>query len=291
MKSETEQPVTAGIGEVTAERALTEAEREMASALGLVDEEEGTGAAEALVDNSAVVPVATGTLYGVGVGPGDPELITVKACRLLRECPVIAYPAARKGGKSYAHEIVNMYVNAEEKILLGLVFPMSKDSVLLENSWKRTAELCWEELRLGRDVAFVTEGDPNLYSTFIHLARLMQELYPGVTVVSVPGISSVLGAAAALERPLADGNERLGIIPATDDREALREALLHHDTVVFLKVAKVLDTVLDVLEELGLGGKASVVTKVSSPYEAIWLDARELRGQPLEYLSLMVVSK
>ncbi|WP_086074741.1 precorrin-2 C(20)-methyltransferase [Paenibacillus camerounensis] len=260
--------------------------------------EQAAGAEEWFLDLEEELPaeeepglLTVGTLYGVGVGPGDPELITVKACRLLKECPVIAYPAARKGGKSYAHEIVDMYVDAEQKTMLGLVFPMTKDPVQLENGWRWTVELCWNELRHGNDVAFVTEGDPNLYSTFIHLARLMQELHPVVPVVSVPGISSVLGAAAALEQPLADGDQRVGIIPATDDREALKEALLQHDTVVFLKVAKVLDTVLDVLEELGLAGKASVVTKVTSPYETVWRDARELRGRELEYLSLMVVSK
>ncbi|SDM05122.1 precorrin-2 C(20)-methyltransferase [Paenibacillus jilunlii] len=238
-----------------------------------------------------LAPIGTGTLYGVGVGPGDPELITLKACRLLRECPVIAYPATKKGGKSYAHEIVEMHIKADEKVMLGLVFPMTKDPGLLVSGWNRTAELCWNELKQGRDVAFVTEGDPNLYSTFIHLARLMQELHPGVPVVSIPGISSVLGAAAALGQPLADGDQRVGIIPATEDREALKEALLHHDTVVFLKVAKVLDLLLDVLDELGLAGKASVVTKVTSPNETVWRDARDLRGQELEYLSLMVVSK
>lgn len=238
-----------------------------------------------------LAPIGTGTLYGVGVGPGDPELITLKACRLLRECPVIAYPATKKGGKSYAHEIVEMHIKADEKVMLGLVFPMTKDPGQLASGWNRTAELCWNELKQGRDVAFVTEGDPNLYSTFIHLARLMQELHPGVPVVSIPGISSVLGAAAALGQPLADGDQRVGIIPATGDPEALKEALLHHDTVVFLKVAKVLDLLLDVLDELGLAGKASVVTKVTSPNETVWRDARELRGQELEYLSLMVVSK
>lgn len=221
--------------------------------------------AEELELEERLTPRALGTLYGIGVGPGDPELITLKACRLLRECPVIAYPATKKGGNSYAYEIIELHVDPQDKIMLGLVFPMTKDPELLAGGWTRTVELCWGELRQGRDVAFVTEGDPNLYSTFIHLARLMQELHPGVPVVSVPGISSVLGAAAALEQPLADGNQRVGIIPATDDREALREALLHHDTVVFLKVAKVLDVVLDVLDELGLSGRASVVTKVTSP--------------------------
>lgn len=233
----------------------------------------------------------TGTLYGVGVGPGDPELITVKAYRMLRECEVIAYPKKRMGGKSYAHEIVELYVNPSEKNMLGLVFPMTKDPAVLEREWNKTVALCWEELSQGKDVAFVTEGDPNLYSTFIHLARLMRELHPEVPIVSIPGISSVLGAAAALEQPLADGDQQVGIIPATDNWEDMRRVIEQHDTVVFIKVAKVLDLILDVLEELQLGDRASVITKVTSPYEMVWRDARELRGQELEYLSLMVVSK
>ncbi|MFB5266816.1 precorrin-2 C(20)-methyltransferase [Paenibacillus enshidis] len=232
-----------------------------------------------------------GTLYGVGVGPGDPELITVKAYRLIRECAVVAYPRKRMGGKSYAHEIVELYVNPAEKEMLGLVFPMTKDPAVLEREWNKTVAACWEALSQGKDVAFVTEGDPNLYSTFIHLARLMKELHPEVPIVSVPGISSVLGAAAALGTPLADGDQQVGIIPATDDRNAMRRAIENHDTVVFIKVAKVLDLILDVLDELGLGDRASVITKVTSPYEMVWQDARTLRGQELEYLSLMVVSK
>lgn len=232
-----------------------------------------------------------GTLYGVGVGPGDPELITVKAYRMIRECPVVAYPKKRKGGKSYAHEIVELYVNPDEKEMLGLIFPMTKDPVVLEREWGKTVEACWEALKEGKDVAFVTEGDPNLYSTFIHLARLMRELHPEVPISSIPGISSVLGAAAALDIHLADGDEQVGIIPATADKKAMRQAIEHHDTIVFIKVAKVLDLMLELLDEMGLGGKASVVTKVTSPYELVWRDARELRGQELEYLSLMVVSK
>ncbi|MDP4096153.1 precorrin-2 C(20)-methyltransferase [Paenibacillus sp. P96] len=232
-----------------------------------------------------------GTLYGVGIGPGDPELITVKAYRLIRECAVVAYPKKRMGGKSYAHEIVELYIDPAEKEMLGLVFPMTKDPAVLEREWNKTVAACWEALSQGKDVAFVTEGDPNLYSTFIHLARLMRELHPEVPIVSVPGISSVLGAAAALELPLADGDQQVGIIPATDDREAMRRAIENHDTIVFIKVAKVLDLILDVLDEMELGGRASVITKVTSPYEMVWQDARTLRGQELEYLSLMVVSK
>ncbi|MFD1773112.1 precorrin-2 C(20)-methyltransferase [Paenibacillus rhizophilus] len=235
--------------------------------------------------------VKTGTLYGIGVGPGDPELITVKAFRLMKECPVIAYPKKRMGGKSYALEIVELYINTAEKNMLGLVFPMTKDQDTLDREWSRTVSQCWDHLKEGRDIAFVTEGDPNLYSTFIHMARLVQELHPEVPVVSVPGISSVLGAAARLGLPLADGDEQVAIVPARNDRQAMKKALEDHDAVVFIKVAKVLDLIIDLLEEMELVGKASVVMKVTSSDELIWRNVRELKGQELEYLTLMAVKK
>ncbi|MWC30618.1 precorrin-2 C(20)-methyltransferase [Paenibacillus sp. MMS18-CY102] len=232
-----------------------------------------------------------GTLYGVGVGPGDPELITVKAFRLLKECPVIAYPRKRMGAKSYALEIVELYVNTAEKEMLGLVFPMTKDQATLDREWNKTAELIWQHLQAGQDIAFVTEGDPNLYSTFIHMARLMQQLHPEVPILSVPGISSVLGAAARLNVPLADGDDQVAIVPATGDRDEMKRAIVEHDAIVFIKVAKVLDMMIDILEELHLVDKASVVTKVTSPQELVWRNIRELKGQELEYLTLMVVRK
>jgi precorrin-2/cobalt-factor-2 C20-methyltransferase len=235
--------------------------------------------------------VKTGTLYGIGVGPGDPELITVKAFRMLKECPVIAYPRKRMGAKSYALEIVELYVNTAEKEMLGLIFPMTRDQAALDREWNKTAELCWQHLQAGRDIAFVTEGDPNLYSTFIHMARLMQELHPEVPISSVPGISSVLGAAARLNLPLADGDDQVAIIPATEDRSEMKRVIEEHDAIVFIKVAKVLDMMIDILEELGLVQKASVVTKVTSPQELVWRNVRELKGQELEYLTLMVVRK
>ena len=232
-----------------------------------------------------------GTLYGLGVGPGDPELITVKAFRILKESPVVAYPKKRMGSKSYAHRIMEMYVNPGEKEMLGLVFPMTKDKEILEREWTNTVNLVWEHLRQGKDVAFVTEGDPMFYSTFIHMMRLMNELYPEVEVKSVPGISSFLGAASQLGLPLADGDEQIGIIPATEDMDAMRKALLDHDCVIFIKVAKVLDSILMVLRDLNLTDKASVVTKVTSSEEMIWRDVRELERAELEYLTLMVVRK
>jgi len=231
-----------------------------------------------------------GTLYGLGVGPGDPELITVKAFRVIQESPVIAYPRKRKGSKSYAHRIVEVYIRPEEKEMLGLVFPMTKDQAILNREWNETVEKVWQKLKEGKDVAFVTEGDPLLYSTFIHMMKLMQELHPDVEIKTVPGISSFNGSASRLGIALADGDDHVAIIPATDDYEAMKKAIEDHDAVVFIKVAKVMDLMIAVLRDLDLLDKASVVTKVTSDEEVIW-DVSELEGVELEYLTLMVVRK
>ncbi|MCF8566643.1 precorrin-2 C(20)-methyltransferase [Alicyclobacillus tolerans] len=235
--------------------------------------------------------VKPGTLYGVGVGPGDPELVTVKAYRLMQTSPVIAYPNKRMGGKSYALEIVELYVDPTEKTMLGLVFPMTKDEDVLQRHWADTVAKVWSYLSEGQDVVFVTEGDPMLYSTFIHMSRLMRQEYPEVSVVSVPGVSSVNAAASRLGVPLADGDEVVAIVPANRDIPAMREALLTHDCVVFLKVAKVLDDMIALLTDLQLVDKAMVCTKVTSSGERVWQNVRELQGASLNYLTLMVVRK
>lgn len=231
-----------------------------------------------------------GTLYGIGVGPGDPELLTIKAFRYLKEADVIAYPKKGRGSKSYAQQIVEAYFSPTEKEMLGLIFPMTKDKEVLQEKWDATADAVWEHLSRGKHVAFVTEGDPLLYSTFIHFMRTMQQRYPDVPFEIVPGISSINGAAARLQLPLADGDEHVAIIPACDDYEAMKKAMEAHDCVIFLKVAKVIHMMVQLLRELNLLQRAAVVTKATSKEEIIW-DIEKLDGESLEYLTLMVVKK
>lgn len=231
-----------------------------------------------------------GTLYGLGVGPGDPELITVKAFRILKDAHVIAYPNKGKGSYSYAKKIINVYINPTEKEMLPLVFPMTKDSEILEREWADTVGLIWQRLKNEKDVAFVTEGDPLFYSTFIHLMNKMKELHPEVEIKTIPGISSVNAAASRLGIPLAQGDEHVAIVPAKDDYEMMKKVLIHHDSVIFIKVAKVMKLMLRILRELDLLNKASVVTKVTSEEEIIW-NVNELDGIELDYLTLMVVRK
>ncbi len=232
-----------------------------------------------------------GRLFGIGVGPGDPELITLKAYRILQASPVIAFPQKRTGEASYAYSIIETHLNPAEKERLGLVFPMTKQVEVLKREWTKTASLVWQKLSEGKDVAFITEGDPLLYSTFIHLSRQIKQLHPEVEIITIPGISSIHAAAARLQLPLADGDEQIAIVPAVHHPVALRKAIREHDTVVFLKIAKVLPLLLDLLEEENLLDKAMIISKATSNEEQIWYDLRQLRGQKLPYLSLMVVKK
>lgn len=231
-----------------------------------------------------------GTLYGLGVGPGDPELITVKAFRKLQESPVIAYPKKIRGSKSYAHQIVDVYINPAEKEMLGLVFPMTKDEEELQAAWGKAAEEIYVYLAQGKDVAFVTEGDPMLFSTFIHLMNLMKQKHPDVPIETIAGISSFNGTANRLGIPLAEGDDHVAMIPATEDMDEMRRVIETHDGIVFIKVAKVLNEMLDLLEEMNLLGNTHVVTKVTSDEEVIW-NVNELRDAELNYLSCMVVRK
>lgn len=196
----------------------------------------------------------------------------------------------KKEAKATPKKIIDVYFSANEKDMLGLVFPMTKDPAILERKWTETVERVWEKLKEGKDVAFVTEGDPMLYSTFIHMMRLMQERHPEAPIQVIPGISSINGAASRLGIPLADGDEHVAIVPAREDYETMKKVLVENDCVIFIKVAKVIDFMVGLLKELDLLEKASVVTKVTSDEEIIW-KASELEGADLQYLTLMVVRK
>ncbi|MCL8209283.1 MAG: precorrin-2 C(20)-methyltransferase [Actinomycetia bacterium] len=230
-----------------------------------------------------------GRLYGVGVGPGDPEWLTLAALRVLVRAPTVAYPAAPGGAEGFAYRIVRTFLDPARQELLPLAFPMTREPAALEAAWDHIADEVARRLSTGRDVAFVTEGDPLLYSTFVPLRERLSRRCPEAPIEVVPGVPSFAAAAARLGWALGRGDERLAVVPATDDREALRAVLEQFDTVVLLKVAKVLDPVLDLLEEMGLLGGAAVLSHVGGPAERVERTVARLKGERLPYMTLMVV--
>lgn len=232
-----------------------------------------------------------GCLYGIGVGPGDPELLTVRATRLLSRVPVIFTPQKDGKSKSYARRIIARLVKEPEQRVIELVFPMKKDASGLTDYWEKATETIWRHLSNGKDCAFITEGDPFLYGTFIHVFEILQKNHPEVSIEVIPGISSINAAAARALLPLATGSERVAILPATYEDRAIRKTLEDFDTVVFLKINTVFDRVLNILEELNLTEKCIYVSRCTTEDEEIIKDISKLKGQKLDYLSLLIVRR
>ncbi len=232
-----------------------------------------------------------GTFYGVGVGPGDPELLTLRAHRLLGAVDVICYPACKPGASSYAFRVVKELIDPARQSVKGLVFPMSRDLSALKPIWRQSAGAIVEELRAGKSVAFITEGDPMLYSTFLHVYQVIAEEQPGIAVEIVPGVSSISAGAAAGRMAIAQGEQRIAIIPATYHAEQIRATLERFDTVVLMKVGSVFDRVLDVLEEMGLADKALLFSRVGARKGFVTREVRAWRGRPLGYLTTLMVVK
>ncbi len=231
---------------------------------------------------------ASGTLYGIGVGPGDPELITLKAVRLLQRVPAVFAPVAQPGGESLAARIAAPHL-PPGRAVTPLVFAMRASVTGMAAAWRIAAETIATHLDTGADAAFLTEGDPSLYSTFQHIAATLRVLRPDAPVVAVPGISSVQAVAARAGVPLADADDRLAILPATYEDAALTQALQDFDTVVLMKVSGALERVLDRLDALGLTSQAVCVVRCGQPDERVVRDVRLLRGATLDYFSTMIV--
>jgi precorrin-2/cobalt-factor-2 C20-methyltransferase len=230
-------------------------------------------------------------LFAVGVGPGDPELLTRKAERILRRVDVVCAPTGAAEAASYALGIVEPLLDRARQEVLVQTFPMSKDEAELAPFWGAAAAEVAERVRAGQEVAFVTIGDPLLYSTFLYLWRIFRERYPEIEIEIVPGITSIGAAAAAAGVPLGIAADRIAILPATYEEDELRRALLDFDTVVLMKVSRVFDQLYAVLCELGLDRSSVFVRRVGSAEEEVVTDLASLVGKKLDYLSLLIVRK
>jgi precorrin-2/cobalt-factor-2 C20-methyltransferase len=233
----------------------------------------------------------TARLYAVGVGPGDPELLTLKAVRVLRAADVVLAPTGRADAASYALGIVAGHLDRSRQLVLERVFPMSRDEEELRPLWEATAGEVAGHVRAGRTVAFVTLGDPLLYSTFLYLLRILRERYAEIAIEIVPGITSAGASAAAAGIPLGMAAERLAILPATGEAGRLRQTLGDFDCVVLMKVSREFDRIHALLVELGLERHAVFVRRVGSDQQEVVTDLASLVGKQLDYLSLLIVRR
>jgi precorrin-2/cobalt-factor-2 C20-methyltransferase len=250
-----------------------------------------------------------GTLNVIGIGPGDPELLTLKAVRIIKESDVLCVPKGREEGSSLALSIVEKAVNINGKEIIEAHFPMMKTREILEGQeslgvkvgarrvvplldekWNKIAESITMKLRSGLDVAFLTLGDPTIYSTFFYLYDRLHALQTDLAIEIVPGVSSITASAARAEISLGLGNDKIAVLPANymDD---LGSTLESFNTVILMKVNKVFSEILRLLEMMGLTEKAICVSRAGMENEQIFRDIKKIKQGKLNYFSMIIVRK
>ncbi|MGB6066108.1 MAG: precorrin-2 C(20)-methyltransferase [Desulfomonilaceae bacterium] len=234
--------------------------------------------------------MSRGKLYGIGVGPGDPDLITVKGATILGECAHVFVPKARNSAESVALSIAQKHINPRAEIH-EILFPMTTDRSELEKRWEESARAIAEVLETGADACFLTLGDTLLYSTYIYMLRALRRRIPSVEVVTVPGITAFSAAASLAEFPVGEAKEPVTIIPTADDLKDVRRALSLGGTVVLMKIGKRLNQILDLLEDAGVIEHSVFISHAGMASQRIEADLRNLRGENSEtgYLSIILV--
>jgi len=265
----------------------------------------------------------TGKLYVIGVGPGDPELLTLKALRILKEVSCICVPKSREEGSSLALSIVKKAINIDGKEIIEAYFPMrkTKDSnklqvtsnelknkkypedlspvtrhsslpldCELDTKWQEIIDAVYSRLDKGIDTAFITIGDPTIYSTFFYLHDGLLDLNPELNIEIIPGVSSINASASRAKISLGLADERIAILPANYTTD-LKNALERFDTVVLMKVHKVFRNILNVLNETELLNKAVYISKVGMEDERIIKNIRDVKEEDLNYFSMVIIRK
>jgi len=233
-----------------------------------------------------------GVLYGVGLGPGDPELVTVKAARIIGAADVVAYHSARHG-RSVARSIAEPYLRGDQ-IEEQLVYPVTTETTAhpggyegaIEEFYERAAGRLMAHLAAGRDVVLLAEGDPLFYSSYMHMHKRISGRFAAVIV---PGITSVSAASAALSMPLVEGNDVLTVLPGTLGADELTRRLRGTDAAAIMKISRSYAEVRAALQESGRLDQAFYIERASGGSRQLIEQAREVDPAAVPYMSIVIV--
>lgn len=229
-----------------------------------------------------------GTLYGLGLGPGDPELVTRKAWRLIQQTQIIAYPQPDFGPEeapSFARSIAAEAIG-DDKFEIPMIVPMRTERFPAQDIYAQSAIKIAQHLDQGRDVAVLCEGDPFFYGSFMYLFARLSE---GYLCEIVPGVSSVMAVASALKRPICGRNDTLAVIPGTLPEAEIEKRILGNDAIAIMKLGRHLPKVKAVLQRLGLVEKAGYVSHASLPHQEVW--PLEKAPEKAPYFSMLLIYK
>jgi len=191
-------------------------------------------------------------LTGIGVGPGDPDLLTVKAVKAIQDADMIMCPASAEDRPSIALSVVESLIDkSKNQEIVKLIFPMTKDKAVLEAHWKENSKIMAEKVLSGKNVVYLTVGDPYLYSTWIYMHREISKKHPEMKITVIPGIVSMFTFASKVGISIAEGAEKVSIIPSCYDLSSVKEIAKNSEVLVFLKDGRYFDQVIELVRESG----------------------------------------
>ena len=231
-----------------------------------------------------------GTLFGIGVGPGDPELITLKSVKTLGRVDVVFAAASTKNRHSLAVNIAKSFIPATTSIRM-LSFPMTRDKQVTFEAWAENSRTIIAELEQGKDAAFLTVGDPMTYSTYGYILKHIQASAPHVAIKTIPGITSYQAAAARLNIPLVEGEESLLVTSGVKGGDRLRQFSCKPETVVFLKAYRNAKDIISAINETEVFHDCVGISKCGLPGEEILTDPKELLNRPPNYWTLIIAKQ
>jgi precorrin-2/cobalt-factor-2 C20-methyltransferase len=227
--------------------------------------------------------------YGIGLGPGDPELITRKAARILAEVGCVFFPAG-SASSGHARRIL-LALGVPEAKLRPVSLCMNRSRGDDQNTYLDTAQDIVALLRKGQSVAWAAQGDPLLYSTFLHVYEQVRNLEPEAATQIVPGVTSLQAAAACAGWPIARLDEKVAVVPAVYGLDSLPRLLEDFATVFLVKVNSVLDELVRILDSLAPGVQAVYLENLGTSEERLVTELDSLRGRPQPYFSLVMIRK
>ena len=231
-----------------------------------------------------------GTLYGIGVGPGDPDLITLKSVKILNRVQVVFAASSTKNSHSLAVNIAKTHIPETTSIRM-LSFPMTKDEKETRRSWAENSGIIINELIQGKDAAFITVGDSMTYSTFGYILKHIKASAPYVTIESIPGITSYQAAAARLNTPLVEGEESLLVTSGVKGGDRLRQFSVKAENVVLMKAYRNVKDIICAVDESGLFQDCVGISKCGLPGEEIVTDLKEFAIRPPNYWTLIIAKQ
>ena len=236
-------------------------------------------------------------LICVGCGPGDPDLLTVKAVNAIKDADVIMCPTSKEGKSSIALSVISSIINEQKKPeIIHLVFPMTKDTDILKNTWEKNSEIIAEHSLSNKKVVYITVGDPYLYSTWIYLHRELSIKHPEIKITVIPGIVSMFTFASKVGISLAEGAEKMAVIPSCYDLSQVKEIAKNCDTMIFLKDGRYFDQVIDLIKEAGFSNESifAIGQDLGTDQEIVKkLTLGEVNQDTLtsKYFSIMVIKR